>query len=359
MSLIKRIGTQLGSALDDALVNAARLRFARHSGPRRGRSQLLDEASEFYRQPEFLERDRFFLPPERARPSERRVRTLRDGEVVDARFPSRFVPRWDRMAPDYLAHVENRTAHVRMLRHTRPRASIICLHGYAGGRQFFSERAFAAEWLYRIGLDVSLFVLPFHGPRASRGQATAPIWPSPHVARTNEGFAHAMHDLGAWIRWLRERGAPQVIVCGMSLGGFTTALTATVEKLDFAAPMIPVASWAELFWTHGRESPERAAAEAEGITLERMRAALEVTTPLARRPRLPGDRVLVLDAEGDKIAPREHSAWLADHFRARRVSFHGGHVLQLGRGTAFRALARRLAELGMIPPRRGAAAPPP
>jgi dienelactone hydrolase len=350
MSLIGRIGTQLGSALDGALVNAARLGFARHTGPRQDRSRLLAEATEFYRRPELLAGDGFFPPPEVARPLERRVRTLDGGEVVDVTFPSTFRPRWERMERAYLEHAENATAHVRMLRHTSPRASILCLHGYAGGRQFFSERAFEVEWLYKLGLDVSLFVLPFHGARAAPG-TTAPIWPSPHVARTNEGFAHAMHDLRAWIAWLRARGAPQVAVTGMSLGGFTTSLLATVEPLDFAAPMIPVAAWADLFWTHGQHSRERAEAEAEGITLERMRAALEVTSPLARAPKLPGERVLVIDAAGDRIAPRQHAAWLADHFRARRVTFGGGHVLQLGRGKAFRALARRFAELELIPPR--------
>lgn len=349
--MVGRIGTRLGSALDGALVGAARIGFARNSGPHRDRSRLLAEATEFYRRPELLAGDGFFPPPELARPLERRVRSLPDGEVVEVTFPSTFRPRWERMERAYLEHAENQTAHVRMFRHTSPRASILCLHGYAGGRQFFSERAFEVEWLYKLGLDVSLFVLPFHGPRASPGHGTAPIWPSPQVARTNEGFAHAIHDLRAWIGWLRARGAPHVITTGMSLGGFTTALLATVEPLDFAAPMIPVAAWADLFWGHGEDSRERALAEAEGITLERMRAALEVTSPLARLPKLAGERVLVIDAAGDRIAPRQHAAWLADHFRARRLTFGGGHVLQLGRGKAFRALAQRLGELALIPPR--------
>src|SRR5690348_11009302 len=137
MSLLARIGTSIGSAIDGALVNAARMRFERHAGPRHDRSRLLEEASAFYRRPEILSGERFFLAPERARPIERRVRALPDGEVVDVSFPSLFAPRWERMADDYLAHAENRTAHVRMLRHTSPRASIICLHGYAGGRFFF------------------------------------------------------------------------------------------------------------------------------------------------------------------------------------------------------------------------------
>ncbi len=352
MSLLSRLGTSLGSALDDALLGAARLRFARHT-PRRGaegeRARWLDDAIAFYRG---FPGDEFFVEPPRAEVSEAHVAALPDGgEVVDVSFPSRYEPRWERMRSEWSAHVENRTAHLRMLRHATPHPALICLHGYAGGRYFFSEVSFAARWLYKIGLDVALFTLPFHGLRARGGQAATPAWPSPHVARTNEGFAQAMFDLRATARWLARRGSPSVSACGMSLGGFTTALLATVEPLAFAAPMIPVASFADLFWAHGAGRPERAAAEAEGITVDKLRDALAVTAPLQRAPRVPPERVLVIDAAGDRIAPRQHAAWLADHFRASRLTFEGGHILQLGRGRAFRAIAHRLAELAIIPRR--------
>jgi pimeloyl-ACP methyl ester carboxylesterase len=349
MSILTRIGTSLGGAVDGALLGAARLSFARHSGPRGDRSRMLAEASAFYRTPALLDGG-FFPAPERTEISETRVRHLDGGEVVDVTFPSGFRPHWERMRPEWEAHVENRVAHIRMLRHATPHPSMICLHGYAGGRYFFSEVSFVTSWLYKIGLDVALFTLPFHGARAPAGKAT-PIWPSPHVARFNEGFGQAIYDLRVLCSWLRRRGSPSVSVCGMSLGGYTTALLATVEPLDFAAPMIPVASFADLFWEHGEGRAERAAAEAEGITLERMKAAMEVTTPLSRAPLLSPERVLVIDAAGDRIAPRRHAAWLAEHFKAQRLTFEGGHVLQLGRGRAFRAVAHRLNELSLLPRR--------
>jgi hypothetical protein len=58
--------------------------------------------------------------------------------------------------------------------------------------------------------------------------------------------------------------------------------------------------------------------------------------------------VLVLSMEGDRIAPPEHATRLATHFGAEELRFAGGHILQLGRGDAFRALARRMAKLGLI-----------
>src|SRR5262245_19055843 len=153
MSILSRLGTSLGSALDDALLGAARVRFASHT-PRRGasgeRARWLADATAFYRG---FSGDQFFAEPPRAEVSEARVGVLADGgEVADVSFPSRFEPRWERMRDEWAAHPENRVAHLRMLRHATPRPALICLHGYAGGRYFFNEVSFAARWLYKIGL---------------------------------------------------------------------------------------------------------------------------------------------------------------------------------------------------------------
>jgi pimeloyl-ACP methyl ester carboxylesterase len=66
---------------------------------------------------------------------------------------------------------------------------------------------------------------------------------------TNEGFRQAVTDIRSLARWLRNRGAPHVGVMGMSLGGYTSALVATVmsqDEIDFVMPMIPLASIATM-----------------------------------------------------------------------------------------------------------------
>ena len=47
----------------------------------------------------------------------------------------------------------------------------------------------------------------------------------------------------------------------------------------------------------------------------------------------------------------QYAARLAEHLGARTHTFDGGHVLQLGRGDAFRELARMLRAEGILAPR--------
>lgn len=345
--VLARLASGLGGAVDGAILSAMRMRFQDHRVRRMtsvDRRALLAEAIAFYRRPEVLGGERFFPAP----PPLAVLAWKQRGEHAEMAFASPFEPIWERARAEYLEHTPNRTVHVRLFLHPAPRPAIVLLHGYGGGNFFWEERAFAARWLNRLGLDVILFTLPFHG---RRGEGGAAPWPSTNVVRNNEGFAHAVFDLRALIGWLRQRGAPAVGVLGMSLGGYTAALAATVEALDFAFLMVPVASFADLLWHHGAGGAERARAEREGITLDMVRQAMEVHTPLGRRPLLPPERVLVVSAEADRIAPPEHASRLARHFGAEHLRFAGGHVLQVGRGDALRALARRLAALGQLTPR--------
>lgn len=337
-----RLAAAVGGLVDGAILGAMRLRFDRRAPrPLEDRRALLHDVITFYQGVG----ERMFAAPAAAAATseERRGRLPGGGEVVDLAWPSGYEPAWGPVRAHYLSFAANRRACARLFRHgDGPRPLMVLLHGYRGGQFFVEERAFPVRWLYGLGLDVALFTLPFH---ALRGAGVTPVWPSANPARTNEGFAQAIFDLRALVRRLAP---PKLAVAGMSLGGYTTALLATVEPLDFACPMIPVASFPDLFWAHGAGRPERLRAEREGITRQMLRDAMAVHTPLLRPPTVPAARMLVVSAAGDRIAPPEHAERLAAHFGCEELRFAGGHVLQLGRGDAFRALARRLAEAGLI-----------
>lgn len=271
-------------------------------------------------------------------------------DVVDASWPSTFEPYLADVAEKYVAHVENRTARARLFlgeRGAPKRPAVIALHGYMGGHWMLEEAQWPIAWLTKRGLDVALPLLPFHALRSGPRRG-APPFPSADPRLTNEGFRQAVSDIVALARFLRERGAPHVGVMGMSLGGYTSALLATVSSdLDFVMPMIPLASVADFAREQGRLGVGEQA-DAQHEALER---ANWVVSPLARPLLLPKARALVVAAEHDRITPSNHARRIASHFDCNLVTIPGGHLVQLGRAEAFRGLATLLEREAIIAPR--------
>ena len=346
------LAAALAQKIDELFARFAfRGKRSRRSAPPGSIRARIREAEALY--PAADAKGRLFPAPNPANLTRSRVRALPGGEVLDVRWESRYEPLHASFEELLRRCPEDRTCHARLLRHEQPSPAIVCLHGWGGGRFSFEERAFRAEWLYGLGLDVALFALPFHGPRAPAG-SRRPIFPSPDPVKTNEGFAQAISDLRALMGALRDTGAPSVGVCGMSLGGFTAALLATVDPaLDYAIPLIPFASLPELLWGHGSGTKARAKAQEAGVDLATFTAAFRATSPVARPPVIPSDRVLVVAGERDRVTPKDHAARLHAQFPGSRLShFRGAHLVQLGRGAMFEEIRTHLERLGVIGPGR-------
>ena len=299
----------------------------------------LDETSRLY-----ADLDGFFPLPKAIDPVLREVST----GVVDARWQSTYEPHAAAVGERYLANVENRTAWARLRSAGPNRPAVIALHGYMSGSWVVEEAHWPLEWLARRGLDVALPILPFHGPRAGARRGPPPF-PSSDARLTNEGFRQAVSDVVALARFLRARGAPKVGVMGASLGGYTSALVATVsDESDFVMPMIPLASIADFAREQGRLG--------KGVEAELQHRALEkanwVVSPLARPLRMSASCALVVAAANDRITPSAHALRIVDHFHCEHVTIPGGHLLQLGRREGFRALGELLEREGIIAPRR-------
>jgi len=276
-------------------------------------------------------------------------------QVVDLTFGSDYQPFHPAGRDSYLAITENMTAYARWWTSGKGRPTIVLLHGWGGGNHWVTARTFVLPYWLRHGYDVVAFQLPFHGERApATGQVvkSGALFPSPNPLRTNEAFGQAIYDLRALSRFLRERGSSAVGVMGMSLGGYTTALWASVAGpddiggVDFAVAMIPAVSMARLMWRHGETSPVRRRAMNAGITEDLLVDAFAVHAPTTRAPKIPRDRLYVIAGRGDRITPPDHAEELARHWGSEILWFDGGHLAQVGRGDAMRTVRRSLGAHG-------------
>lgn len=169
----------------------------------------------------------------------------------------------------------------------------------------------------------------------------------------NEAVAQSVFDFRILLDWLQtKRGVEQVGVTGLSLGGFTSAMLASVEdRLAFAIPNVPVVSFADLVlewqpigWML------RAALATMRLDLADARRLVAASCPLTYAPVLPSDRLMIVSGVGDRLAPPKHSRLLWDHWNRCRIHwFPGSHVIHMDRGEYLIAMARFMVGRGFLP----------
>lgn len=306
------------------------------------RIEGLTQLAAFYEHPPLTQPDAFFPLP----PTPQLELRRRENDAWDASWPSRYEPFNNEVASGYLSYPKNEHGSARLFLHAdRPRPAIIFIHGYLGGVHTIEQRIWPIEALFERGLDIALFTLPFHGTRRT-SRLKAPAFPNSDPRVTIEGFRQAMHDLRGLISWLEDRGCPGVGVMGMSLGGYTTALVATIDaRVRFAIPHVPLASIADFARDGGRLIGSVEEQQAQYDLLCKVHRQV---SPLARPPLVDTKGLMVVAGHADRITPMAHARKIANHFGAPLEVFPGGHLWQRGRRHAFSILFKMLRTLELI-----------
>lgn len=250
------------------------------------------------------------------------------------RFDSGHQPLNPELAQRYARSFRNRSGYAQYWFHRgKPRPTLVMVHGFGVDAYWFNAQMFSLRWFYKQGYDVLLYTMPFHGYRVERGD-----WFSGYglfangLPCFNEAIVHAVRDLRVLLDFLERRGAPKMGVSGLSLGGYTSALLATVDpRLAFCIPNSPVASIVDI----AREWQPTgtlmgATLERAGVSLAELRHALAVHNPLTYAPKIDGDKVLVIGGAGDRFTPPRHVRLLHEHFPGSHLHwFPGNHLLHL------------------------------
>lgn len=323
--------------------------------PDAGSRARLQELVHAYSQGTLGEPSRFFSEPEPTPLQRSRLGAGPEGSTVwDLWQDSGYQPFWAQARDGYLRYRENLRSHARWWRlpprradQAAPRPVLVVVHGYLAGAHWMSERVFEVGYWLHHGFDVVAFQLPFHGQRAPQGGGA--LFPSGNLARTNEAFGHAIHDLRALAAALRRELGPLALgALGMSLGGYTAALWASVaDDLSFVVPMIPAVSISRLLLARGATSPMARRLRDAGIDEQALDEVFAVHAPLRRAPRVPAAARFVIAGQGDRITPAEHAQALIDHWQCSHHWFVGGHLAQVGRHGALRAARLHLRASGI------------
>lgn len=266
-----------------------------------------------------------------------------DGDAHTLSFASPFTPKNPALNDRYQAHTRNRTAWAQHWRHhDGPRPTIIMIHGFVADPYWLNSRWLALPWFYKQGFDVLLYTLPFHGRRKGRlAPFSGAQFFSQGLAMLNETFAHAIHDLRLFMQMLREQGSPAIGATGISLGGYTTGLLASLEKdLAFAIPNVPLVSVIDLMkgWFPINQQV-RLFNKIYDTDTAGLRALTALHSPLTWPCQVPTSRRMIIGGAGDRFAPPKHIDLLRQRWDDCPVHWlPGNHLLHLDQGHYLKAM---------------------
>ena len=316
-------------ALDEMVLGLEQLSMTIPSGDAaRQMADEVDTALDLYRARGWLDdplgyhRD----PPPLAAPKIERARTGRI-HYEHVQFESLYEPHPDEPGrARWLAYEPPRTAHAYMLRHDDAnRPWLVCTNGYRMGLPAIDLRAFA-HYHQLLGLNVLIPVLPLHGPRRI-GRRSGEGFLGGQVMDTVYGEAQAVWDIRRMISWLRDEGATAIGATGLSLGGYTTALLASVEPgLACVVAGIPATDLARIFWHHGPPLQLEYLAGL-GMSPARITELMTVVSPLALEPRVPLEGRMIFGGTADRLVTPDHIRDLERHWGGPKTLWYsGGHL---------------------------------
>jgi dienelactone hydrolase len=223
------------------------------------------------------------------------------------------------------------------------------------GSPMMDLRAFRARRLSReLGLNLLVPVLPLHGPRQRTGANTGEGFMSIDLIDAVHGFAQAAWDIRSAIRWIRFHDPDaDVGIYGISLGGYTAALTASLED-DLACVIagIPATDLVDLYRRHSPVKVRRRAFEA-GALGQRAVDVHRVVSPLVLAPKPRRDRRFLFAGIGDRMSTSRQARRLWEHWERPEMAWYpGGHVGFFFAGDISRFVEHALAVSGLVPSER-------
>lgn len=285
------------------------------------------------------------VPRVASRPASPIAEWIAKGNVHNIRFDSSFEAVNPALREQCRGFARNNVVHAQHWRHDDgPHPTLCVIHGFMGSPYLFNGLFFSLPWFYRSGYDVLLYTMPFHGSRAEKG---SPFSGYGFFANGFSGFAEAMaqavHDFRSIIDYLEFTGVDRIGLTGMSLGGYTSALIASVDdRIQAVIPNVPVVAPDQ---TVDEWFPANKVVQLRSLLSntdsELTKAATRFSSPLNYEPLVPKDRRLIITGLGDRLAPPEQAEMLWEHWD--RCAFHwfpGNHILHVSQPDYLRRMTR-------------------
>lgn len=252
----------------------------------------------------------------------------------------------------YLSFENNRTGYlVRWIHPEPPGKTVLCLHGYMLGEPDQAHKMFHIQKLYEMGLDVALYITPFHWRRAPESPLLRGIFvQTDDVAMSCEAMGQSMVDLHTGLLILKAIGAGDIGMIGASLGGYNASLYSCLSDIHtFAAMMVPAVNFSKPYGPTFAKLPFTV----EPSFMEKIVKVWELPSPLNHMPILPTDKMLFVASRGDRLCPFEYLVALQKKWGFTRYRYMtGGHWMIFNERVRGKAWYTFLSDMGFITAKR-------
>ncbi len=272
----------------------------------------------------------------------------RDGRYQIISFPSGYETKNPLIRDRYDSYKENKTGYlVRWTHGDAGRKTVLCLHGYMLGEPMQAHRMFKIRKLFEMGLDVALYITPFHWKRSPAFKALRGIFLQPdNVTMTCECFGQAMDDLNQTVRILEDLGTDAVGMIGASLGGYNASLySCLTDRVSFAAMMVPAVNFSKPF---GPDTVKMSF-QIDHDLKEKINRVWELHSPVNLMPKIPKENIIFIASRGDKLCPFENVLRICEKWNWPQYRFlTGGHWLIFNEKERGRVWYSFLKEMGFV-----------
>lgn len=251
----------------------------------------------------------------------------RDGTRQVISYRSNYITCSPLLRDTFDEHIANKTGYlVRWTHGVAGRKTVLCMHGLMLGDPGQAERMFKIKKLYKMGLDVALFIAPFHWKRSHKSFRQKDYFLRTNdVPMTAECIRQSIHDLTGSFKILNDVGAGKIGIIGASLGGYISSIFISLTKsASFATLILPSVTFKVPFGPDSGHLPF----PVDNTLIEKINRVWEFHSPLNLRPVIPKTRILLIAYKGDKLCPIEYTEKLCKTWKLPKYHIlTGGHWL--------------------------------
>jgi len=216
------------------------------------------------------------------------------------------------------------------------RPTLVLLHALMSASDF-GYRRIATRFNAR-GWNVLFPHLPYHYSRIPRGYGNGSLTITSDLIRNAETLRQSVIELRQLLDWTRANGSPRTALMGTSYGGWVASLALSLESVDFALLLQPVADVNHSTFGSPASTMMSGLLNKNGIGPEDLARHAHLSTPGRLRPLTPPDRITVIGGTHDRLSPPES-------LRSLCISWGGARYLEVDQGHfGYRAMQCALAE---------------